>query len=167
LIVVENSLRIGVLSDTHLHRVSGEFKKLIDHYLADADALFHVGDFTSPRILEYLSRRPFYGVCGNMDPLEIKARLPDKCVVELGGYRFGLVHGWGPSEGLEERVSDVFHHVDVIVYGHSHKAVRRVREGVLLFNPGTACGYSAEGFHSVGILECGESVRGEIVRVDF
>lgn len=164
--MAEKSVRIGVLSDTHLHRVSGGFKDLLDHTLADTDVLFHVGDFTSPQILEYLSGRPFYGVCGNMDPLEIQSRLPGKCVVELGGYRFGLVHGWGSSEGLEERVSDVFQHVDVIVYGHSHKPMNRVREGVLLFNPGTACGYSAEGLHSVGILECGEKVRGEIVRVD-
>jgi len=159
-------MRIGVLSDTHLHRVTDEFKDLVEHYLAGTDAIFHVGDFTSPTILEYLSRGPFHGVCGNMDPLEVKARLSEKCVVELGGYRFGLVHGWGPSEGLEERVVDIFSNVDVVVYGHSHKPVSRFRGGVLLFNPGTACGYSAKGLHSVGILECGENVRGEIVRVD-
>ena len=159
-------MRIGVLSDTHLHRVSDEFKHLVDHYLADTDAIFHVGDFTSPRVVAYLSNRPFYGVWGNMDPLQIKIRLPEKCVVELGGYRFGLIHGWGSAEDLEERVSDSFSNVDVIVYGHSHKAVSHVKGGVLLFNPGTACGYSAHGFHSVGILECEESVRGEIVRVE-
>jgi putative phosphoesterase len=159
-------MRIGVLSDTHLHRLTDEFKDLVDHYFADTDAIFHVGDFTSSRVVEYLNSRPFYGVCGNMDPLEVKARLPEKCVVELGVYRFGLVHGWGPSEGLEERVSDIFSNVDVIVYGHSHKALSQLRGGVLLFNPGTACGYSANGFHSVGILECEEIVRGEILEVE-
>lgn len=159
-------MRIGVLSDTHLHRVSGEFKDLVDGYLDGTDAVFHVGDFTSLQILDYLETRPFYGVSGNMDPLEIKDRLPETRVVEVGGYRFGLVHGWGPSEGLEERVSEIFSNVDVIVYGHSHRPVSHVRKGVLWFNPGTACGYSTEGVHSVGILECGESVRGAIVRVD-
>ena len=159
-------MRIGVLSDTHLHRLTDEFKDLVDHYLADTDVVFHVGDFTSARVVEYLSKRPFYGVCGNMDPLDVKAGLPEKRVVELGVYRFGLVHGWGPSEGLEERVSEIFSNVDVIVYGHSHKPVNHVRGGVLLFNPGTACGYSANGFHTVGILECGDTVRGEIVGVD-
>lgn len=159
-------MRIGVLSDTHLHRVTEEFKALVDRHLAETDAVFHVGDFTSPRILEYLSRRPFYGVCGNMDPREVKTRLPETRVVQLGLYRFGLVHGWGPSEGLEERVSEIFSDVDVIVYGHSHKPLSRFKGGVLLFNPGTACGYSAKGFHSVGILECDETVQGEIVRVD-
>ena len=159
-------MRIGVLSDTHLHRLTDEFKELVDHYLADTDAIFHVGDFTSSGVVDYLDRRPFYGVCGNMDPLDVKARLPEKRVVELGAYRFGLIHGWGSSDGLEERVSDMFSNVDVVVYGHSHKAVNHFRGGVLLFNPGTACGYSGNGFHSIGILECDETVRGEILRVD-
>jgi uncharacterized protein len=163
---VANKIRIGVLSDTHLHRVNHTLKNILDRYLSDTDALFHVGDFTSPSVVGYLGRRDFYGVCGNMDPLEIKNQLPDKRVVELGGLRFGLVHGWGPSEGLEERVIESFSNVDVVVYGHSHKAVSHVRGGILVFNPGTACGHSSSNFHSVGILECEAGVRGEIVQVD-
>jgi predicted phosphodiesterase len=38
--------------------------------------------------------------------------------------------------------------------------------GVLLFNPGTASGYSSSGVHSIGILECGDTVSGEIVELD-
>ena len=160
-------MRIGVLSDTHLPRVNKTLKIILDQCLSGTDAIFHVGDFTSPGIVEYLGGPHFYGVCGNMDPLEIKNLLPEKRVVELGGFRFGLVHGWGPSEGLEERVMESFSNVDVVVYGHSHKAVSHVRGGVLGFNPGTACGHSASNFHSVGILECEEGVRGEIVEVDL
>jgi uncharacterized protein len=164
---VPKKIRIGVLSDTHLHRVSNTLRNILDRCLSGTDAIFHVGDFTSPSIVEYLGERHFYGVCGNMDPVEIKNRLPEKRVVELGGFRFGLVHGWGPSEGLEERVIERFSKVDVVVYGHSHKAVSHVRGGVLVFNPGTACGHSASSFHSVGILECEEGVRGRIVQVDL
>jgi uncharacterized protein len=164
---VAKKLRIGVLSDTHLPGVSQTFKTILERYLSDVDAFFHVGDFTSPGIVEYLGQRPFYGVCGNMDPLEIKNRLPEKRIVELAGFRFGLVHGWGPSEGLEERVIEGFPNVDVVVYGHSHKPVSHVRGRVLVFNPGTACGHSAGDFHSVGILECEAGVRGEIVPVDL
>ena len=164
---VAKKLRIGVLSDTHLHQVTRTFEAILDRHLSDVDALFHVGDFTSPRIVDYLGARDFYGVCGNMDPPEIRTQLPDKRVVELGGLRFGLIHGWGSSEDLEERVLERFSNVDAVVYGHSHKAVSRIRGGVLAFNPGTACGPSKIGFHSVGILECeGDVVRGEIVQVD-
>ncbi|MGE5839671.1 MAG: metallophosphoesterase family protein, partial [Deltaproteobacteria bacterium] len=67
---------------------------------------------------------------------------------------------------LEERVLGQFNDVDVIVFGHSHRATNEVVRGVLLFNPGTASGFSSSGVHSIGILECGEAVKGRIVGLD-
>jgi len=136
-------MRIGVLSDTHLHRVSRDLREILDHHLSQVDVLFHVGDYTSPVVMEFLSSKNFHGVHGNMDPLGIRAVLPEKKIVELGGFRFGLIHGWGSSAGLEEKVLGQFTDVDVIVYGHSHKPVNDMVQGVLLFNPGTASGYSS------------------------
>jgi putative phosphoesterase len=159
-------MRIGVLSDTHLHRVSRDLREILDHHLSQVDVLFHVGDYTSPVVMEFLSSKNFHGVCGNMDPLGIRAVLPEKKIVELGGFRFGLIHGWGSSAGLEEKVLGQFTDVDVIVYGHSHKPMNDVVQGVLLFNPGTASGYSSYGVHSIGILECGDTVKGEIIDLD-
>jgi hypothetical protein len=159
-------MRIGVLSDTHLHRVSRDLREILDHHLSQIDVLFHVGDYTSPVVMEFLSSKNFHGVHGNMDPLGIRAVLPEKKIVELGGFRFGLIHGWGSSAGLEEKVLGQFTDVDVIVYGHSHKPMNDVVQGVLLFNPGTASGYSSYGVHSIGILECGDTVKGEIIDLD-
>ena len=159
-------MRIGVLSDTHLHRVSRDLREILDHHLSQVDVLFHVGDYTSPVVMEFLSSKNFHGVYGNMDPLGIRAVLPEKKIVELGGFRFGLIHGWGSSAGLEEKVLGQFTDVDVIVYGHSHKPMNDVVQGVLLFNPGTASGYSSSGVHSIGILECGDTVKGEIIDLD-
>jgi putative phosphoesterase len=159
-------MRIGVLSDTHLHRVSRDLREILDHHLSQVDVLFHVGDYTSPVVMEFLSSKNFHGVYGNMDPLGIRAVLPEKKIVELGGFRFGLIHGWGSSAGLEEKVLGQFTDVDVIVYGHSHKPMNDVVQGVLLFNPGTASGYSSYGVHSIGILECGDTVKGEIIDLD-
>jgi uncharacterized protein len=160
------SMRIGVLSDTHIHRVSRDFRDLLDHHFSQVDVLFHAGDYTSPVVVEFLSSKNFHGVYGNMDPLGIRAVLPEKKIVELGGFRFGLIHGWGSSAGLEEKVLGQFTDVDVIVYGHSHKPMNDVVQGVLLFNPGTASGYSSYGVHSIGILECGDMVKGEIIDLD-
>ncbi|NNG06210.1 MAG: YfcE family phosphodiesterase, partial [Desulfobacteraceae bacterium] len=56
--------------------------------------------------------------------------------------------------------------VDVIVYGHSHQAVNYVKDGILLFNPGTATGFSYSKDHSLGILELGETIRGEIIPIE-
>jgi len=159
-------MKIGVLSDTHLHRLTRDFRGILDQFLWDVDLIFHVGDFVSPEIVEFLSRKNFHGVHGNMDPVEVKEVLPEKKVVQLGPYRFGLLHGYGPSRGLDERIRAEYQDVDVIVYGHSHRAANYVKEGILLFNPGTATGFSYSRNHSVGILEVGETIRGEIIPIE-
>jgi hypothetical protein len=160
------SMRIGVLSDTHIHQVSKDFRDLLDCHFSKVDALFHVGDYTSPVVVDFLGSKNFHGVCGNMDPFAIKDVLPEKKIVEIGGFRFGLIHGWGSPRGLEERVLDQFNEVDVIVFGHSHKPMNELVHGVLLFNPGTASGFTSSGVHTIGFLECGDTVKGEIVDLD-
>jgi hypothetical protein len=67
--------------------------------------------------------------------------------------------------GLEERIWGEFQNVDVIVYGHSHHNANHLRDNVLLFNPGTATGYSSSGTHSIGILELDQRIRGKIITV--
>lgn len=159
-------LKIGVLSDTHLHRLTGDFRYILDEFLWDVDLIFHVGDFVSEEVVDFLSEKNFHGVHGNMDPLEVKEMLPEKKVIQLGPYRLGLIHGDGSSSKLEERIHSEFQNVDVIVYGHSHRAANHVKDGILLFNPGTATGFSYSKNHSFGILELGETIRGEIIPIE-
>jgi putative phosphoesterase len=159
-------MKIGVLSDTHLHRLTQDFRYILDQFLRDVDLIFHVGDFVSAEIVEFLNGNNFQGVHGNMDPTEVKEMLPEKKVIQLGPYRLGLIHGDGPSRELEERIQSEFQDVDVIVYGHSHRAVNHVKDGILLFNPGTATGFSYSKNHSLGILELGETIRGEIIPIE-
>jgi putative phosphoesterase len=156
-------MKIAVLSDTHLHQITREFKELYRRWLADKDMILHAGDIVSTEIIDFLSKNPFHGVYGNMDPAEVQVRLPSKKVLEVGSYRLGLIHGWGSSTGLEDRIWPEFHNVDVIIYGHSHHAVRHVREGVLVFNPGTATGYSSSGVHTMGVLDLSDGIRSEII----
>ena len=158
-------IKIGVISDTHLNGVTGEFKEIYNEFLADKDLILHAGDVVSTEILEFLDRKNFQGVHGNMDPLEVREVLPAKRILKLGLFRLGLIHGGGPSAGLEDRIRSEFsdNNVDIIVYGHSHHAVNHVREGVLLFNPGTATGFSSSGIHSIGVLELGDTIHGEII----
>ncbi len=156
-------MKIGVLSDTHLRRVSREFREIYDRYLFDKDVIMHAGDFVSTRVIDFLSSKSFHGVRGNMDTSEITRLLPGKKVIKLGPYRLGLIHGWGPSSGLEDRIWPEFEGVDVIVYGHSHHTANYVRDGVLLFNPGTATGFSSSGIHTIGVLELDDTIHGEII----
>jgi putative phosphoesterase len=161
------NFKIGVISDTHLGGLTREFNRIYNEFLADKDLILHAGDIVSAEIVGFLERKNFHGVHGNMDPLEVKEMLPAKKILKLGPYRLGLAHGGGPSAGLEERICSEFrgHDVDIIVYGHSHHAVNHVREGVLLFNPGTATGFSSSGIQSIGILELDDTIHGEIIRL--
>ncbi|MFC1884641.1 metallophosphoesterase family protein [Thermodesulfobacteriota bacterium] len=156
-------MRIGVLSDTHLYRVSAELKEIYSKYLLDTDLVLHAGDIVSLEVVEFLKSKHFQGVSGNMDPLEVKAILPNKKIVRAGKFRIGLIHGWGSSEGLEKRVLGEFTDVDIIVYGHSHRAFNRKKEGVLLFNPGTATGPSLKGGNSIGILDLDDKINSRII----
>ncbi|MFO7601389.1 MAG: YfcE family phosphodiesterase [Candidatus Desulfacyla sp.] len=162
---MKNSVKIGVLSDTHLHQVTEEFVEIYNHYLSDMDLVLHAGDVVSPDVIDFLNAKDFHGVSGNMDPEAVRQLLPEKKIIHSSGYKIGLIHGWGQSDGLEDRILPLFHNVDIIVYGHSHIASNHVKEGILFFNPGTATGYSASGEHSVGVLELGETARGEIIHL--
>jgi putative phosphoesterase len=156
-------IRIGVISDTHLLRVSRDLKYIFETYLADKDLILHAGDIVSEEVIDFFQGRALHAVFGNMDPFEVQRRLPAKSVVEAGAYRIGLIHGWGPSAGLEDRIAAEFTDVDIVVYGHSHDAANHLRSGVLFFNPGTATGYAASGIHSIGILELDDGIAGEII----
>jgi putative phosphoesterase len=156
-------VKIGVLSDTHLHKVTREFRKIYTTYLSDKDLILHAGDLVCPEIIDFLGKRNFHGVHGNMDPAEVKERLSRKKVIEAGRYKIGLIHGWGDSDALEDRIWPEFVGVDAIVYGHSHYPANHIREGVLLFNPGTATGFTSSGPHTIGVLELDEAIRGKII----
>jgi putative phosphoesterase len=159
------TMKIGVISDTHLSRVTSGFKEIFQRHLADCDLVCHAGDVTSTAVVDFLSERNFRGVYGNMDPEEVRERLPGKQIVEVGPFRVGLIHGWGSSNGLEARILHEFRDVDAIIYGHSHAAANHWVQDVLLFNPGSATGYTSSGMHSIGILDIDDRVVGRIIPV--
>jgi len=159
-------IKVGVLSDTHLHGVNRTFESILEQHLSDVDMILHAGDYVSEEIMLFLDHGDFYGVQGNMDSPAIKHHLPDRRIINIGSFRIGLVHGWGSSQGLEERLLKEFDPVDVLVYGHSHNPANHIKKGVLLFNPGTATGFASRGNHSIGILHIGSEIRGEIIPVD-
>lgn len=164
---LEMAIKIGVLSDTHLNKVTPALTRIYERYLSEVDVLLHAGDVVSGDVVRFLDRGDFYGVHGNMDPPDVRDLLPETRVLELGGRRIGLAHGKGPPERVEGFVSGLFSGVDIIVYGHSHVHSNRVRNGILYFNPGTATGPSRAGVNTLGILELDDSVKGRIVEIDI
>ncbi|MFO7785291.1 MAG: metallophosphoesterase family protein [Desulfatiglandales bacterium] len=160
------AIKVGVLSDTHLKKVTPALIRIYERHLAGVDVLLHAGDVVSTEVIRFLDRGAFYGVHGNMDPPDVRELLPQSRVVELGGWRIGLAHGTGGPESVEETVAGLFSDIDIIVYGHSHIHSNRVRNGILFFNPGTATGHCRKGANTLGFLELSETVQGRIVEID-
>ena len=158
-------LKIGILSDTHLKKITDRLEEIYQKYLFNMDIIIHAGDYISIEVVEFLNRDNFHGVRGNMDSHEVKQILPDKKVIEAGSHRIGIIHGWGPKDALEGKIRDEFRDVNIIVYGHSHSAANHVKDGILFFNPGVAIGYSLSGPHTIGIMEIDDVVKGKIVNI--
>jgi len=131
-------LVIAVLSDTHRTSLDSRFTDRVEELAREADHIFHLGDMVARDILDFLNSFPLTAVAGNMDCPEIKASQPIKRIVELEGYRFGLIHGWGGPFGLDDRVLKEMPGLDCVCFGHTHRPVNERRGRTLLFNPGSA-----------------------------
>jgi len=158
-------MKIGVLSDTHLREPGPEFKKLVESHFMGVEKIFHAGDFVDVAIADYLSgQKELIAVCGNMDPDSIRKVFPRKRVMELGGFRIGLIHGGGSPFGMESRVREEFDEVDAIVYGHTHIPANHRVKGVFFFNPGSPTrSFLHKG--TLGILDIGKEITGEIIKI--
>ena len=150
-------MKIGVISDTHLSSLTGDFIALVKDRFAECDLVVHAGDFTSPEVYHYLNEQTsgnVIAVHGNMDPPELRKILPEKLIFEKAGITFGLTHGWGSPYDLEERIARLFDDagVDCIIYGHSHNGVSHKRGGILLFNPGSPTDRHFAKANSIGYI---------------
>jgi putative phosphoesterase len=165
----DSVIRIGVLSDTHLaDSVDAHdfLHALIEEALAPIDLILHAGDLVAPELLGAFDDYPFHAVRGNMDP--VTQGVPLKKIFNVGGFTIGMIHGWGTRDGLEDRAHAEFAGVslDCLVYGHSHRPACHRRDGVLFFNPGSATDRRNMDYHSVGLLEIDDEIRGTIMRLD-
>ena len=119
--------QIAILSDTH-----GFLRENVIQELAAADCIIHAGDVGSPNIIA--SMRGFgetYVVRGNNDK-DWVSTLPKSLEFTIEDVRFFVIHD-------KSDLPSPLTHVDVVVYGHSHKYSATVINKVLYLNPGS-CG---------------------------
>jgi len=158
-------MKIGVVSDTHLHDFSPELEGVHNAYLKNVDMILHAGDIVEISILECFLPKKVEAVAGNMDSAAVKSQLPIKKIIEVEGFRIGLIHGWGSSGGIEDRIREEFTDIDCLVYGHTHRPANHVVNGVLFFNPGSLTEKSYTKTNSLGILEITDKIRGTIINL--
>jgi putative phosphoesterase len=163
------AMKIGVLSDTHIGRTAQGMalsERLLTGPFAGVDVILHAGDQVLPELESCFSPLPWYAVRGNMDTAAVSE--PLKRVVELGGTRIGMIHGWGAPAGIEQRVLAEFARdaIDVLVFGHSHQPLCRREGDVLLLNPGSPTDRRHAPRHTVGLLTLSAGIHGEIITLD-
>lgn len=136
---------ILLLSDTHSY-----LDERILSYAAEADEIWHGGDFGVGVAEKLADLKPLKGVYGNIDDAKIRQTFPEtlcfQCedakilMVHIGGYP-GKYTALAKAEILKEKPT-------VFISGHSHilKAMYDSKNALLHFNPG-ACGKS--GWHKV------------------
>lgn len=159
-------MKIGVISDTHLSQPTNKLIRIARDAFSDVPLVLHAGDLTSMSVLDVFSDKQVISVCGNKDRKPTADFLPEKQVLHINGYRIGLVHGWGSSKGIEDRVMACFDDVHCIVFGHTHRPKNCIYSGILLFNPGAFSGTRFLKRHpTVGILTIGNGISGQIFPV--
>jgi putative phosphoesterase len=157
-------MKIGVISDTHLSEPSRELERIALAHFSDADMVLHAGDFVTLCIVDFFQRWNLVAVCGNMDSGEVRSLLPGKRIIDVSGFKIGLIHGGGPPIGLEKRIKGEFPPLDCLVYGHTHYPANHKSAGLIFFNPGSPT-RSFTGRNTIGILSLGKEIKGEIIKV--
>ena len=153
------TMRIAVISDTHMPRGTRALPARAVAELREADAILHGGDFMRAEVLELLQRLgpPVHGVHGNVDDEALRRMLPAARVVELGGARIGMVHDAGPRQGRLARMRFRFKDADAVVFGHSHLPLHEAdADGFQIFNPGSPTERRSAPTHTMGIATVGD-----------
>jgi hypothetical protein len=120
---------IGLISDTH-----GLLRPEALRALGGSDLIIHAGDVGKPEILGALNLvAPVVAVRGNIDQGAWASALPLTASAATGSAAIYVLHDIQQLD-LDPAASGF----QVVVSGHSHKASRTERGGVLYLNPGSA-----------------------------
>src|SRR5215210_6996190 len=132
-----------------------------------ADTILHAGDVTTLAVLDDLAALgpPVVAVHGNVDDAAVRARLPERVVLDAGGARIGIVHDAGPARGRLARQRAAFPGCAAVVFGHSHIPLHEDDgAGFQIFNPGSPTDRRRQPRHTMGVAEAaGGAVRFELI----
>lgn len=124
---------VGLISDTH-----GQLRPSAMHALEGVELILHAGDVGNRDVLiELQTLAPVHGVYGNVDDIDTP-ELPAHRWLTLEGWQIHVSHGHeigSPTpEGLLRRYPDA----DILVFGHTHRALVHRAGRRLVVNPGAA-----------------------------
>jgi putative phosphoesterase len=132
---------LGIISDTH-DRLEAAEEAVKVFTRRKAGAVIHAGDMVAPFTAQVFARAPMpvYAVYGNNDgETQGLARILPGIVqglrvVELNGLSIGVIHDMNTLDAAQTQG------LNVLVHGHTHRVEINPRDGLLVLNPGEACG---------------------------
>ncbi len=143
---------VGVVSDTHDYIRGARLaaRLFVEH---GVELVIHLGDIVAPftlRAMREAGVKRLIAVYGNNDGEKLLLRQVAgnlgfeihewPYILELGGVKLALIHGYGSPEYTRRIVEALAPGVDILLYGHTHEArVERI-EDTLVLNPGEGCG---------------------------
>jgi hypothetical protein len=152
---IMRSVRIAVISDTHMPRKGFALPPACLERLSAADLIVHAGDWSSIEAVAMVRGigPPVVGVRGNVEEAAVRAALPATAEAEAGGVRIGVVHDGGPGAGRLGRLRRRFPAADAVVFGHSHIPWHEAADGFQVVNPGSPTDRRRSPRHTMAELE--------------
>jgi putative phosphoesterase len=125
---------VGLISDTH-----GLVRPAIADVFRGVHAIVHAGDVGGAAVLRALSAiAPVDAVYGNVDDSRDRSLARERRV-SIGGVTIHVSHGHELGRPTPELALARYSDADVVVFGHTHRAVVvRGADGRLAVNPGAA-----------------------------
>lgn len=146
--------RVLLIGDTHIPEAAEDLPGKFWEEVKDSDIVLCTGDITDEKILDRMMEHSKVRAVGGEDDW---MQLPQQDVVQVEGAKLGLIHGHqlgdldfssGEEDGKRiEKLVELAEmlNVEVLVTGHTHQPFRTEKEGIVLFNPGTATGAEKDG----------------------
>jgi putative phosphoesterase len=123
---------IGLISDTH-----GQFRDGIREALRDVSLILHAGDVGGSHVLRDLRDvAPVQAVYGNVDDRHDPA-LASSIELTLHGVSIHMSHGHELGSPTPQGMLHAYP-ADIVVFGHTHRAVIERLDRRLAVNPGAA-----------------------------
>jgi putative phosphoesterase len=151
-------MRIGILSDTH-DKVSPQQMEAIKEAFNGVDMILHCGDIYSTHLLDQLEEiAPLKAALGNGDFIQRDERVKVIHDLTLEGYSIHLNHFF-PFDDMEHLLSElkkpqgnylpefdamlsrnlslIQYPPDIIIFGHTHRALVYRNDDIVIINPGS------------------------------
>ncbi len=133
---------IGVLSDTHIPTRARAIPAVLLRVLDGAGLILHAGDLVDEDVLDELKvLAPVEAVAGNMDSPVMHRRFGVQKIVEVNSFKIGMIHGrrsmMDEGEWVYQAFSSCINELNAIIFGHSHCPYLKVKNDILLLNPGS------------------------------